>query len=73
MANVMGYGTKIISSPTMALNGEKKDEYRKLFNIPEDQSAVAVLLIGHTKEGADAVSNATERNPFDDVVSIITK
>ena len=70
-ANLMGYGTKIISSPTIALNGEKKDEYKKLLDIPADKSAVAVLLIGHPKESADSVTGATERNPFDDVVSMI--
>ena len=71
MANLLGYGTKIISSPTMALNGEKKDEYRELLGIPEDMSATAVLLIGHTEGAVDSVSGATERNPFDDVVSLI--
>jgi hypothetical protein len=71
MANVLGYGTKIISSPTMALNGDNKDEYRKLLGIPEEQSAVAVLLIGHSSDGADSVTSATERNPFDEVVSFV--
>ena len=71
MANVMGYGTKILSSPTIALNGEKKEEYKTLPGIPDDQSAVAVLLIGHAKRGAASVSEATERNPYDDVISTI--
>lgn len=48
-AQLMGYGTKIISSPTMALNGEKQDEYRELLGIPAEYSAVAVLLVGYSK------------------------
>ena len=71
MANVMGYGTKILSSPTMALNGEKKDEYKELLKIPKDQSVVAVLLVGHTKEPVDSMTGATERNPFGEVAGFI--
>jgi hypothetical protein len=71
MANVMGYGTKIISSPTIALNGDKKEEYKNLLEIPEDQSACVMLLIGHTDDTADSASGATERNAYEDVVSTI--
>lgn len=71
MANVMGYGTKIVSSPTIALNGEKKDEYKSILNIPDDQSAVAVLLVGHPADSIDTSSGATERNTYDDVVSLV--
>ena len=71
MANVMGYGTKIISSPTIALNGDKKEEYKKLLEIPEDQSAAVILLIGHAKDSPDSASGATERDVYEDVVSAI--
>jgi len=56
-AQLLGYGTKIIASPTIALNGEKQTEYRELLGIPDDMSAVCMLLIGKTDaEAYDAVS-----------------
>ena len=74
-AQLLGYGTKIISSPTMALNGEKQCEYRELLGIPEDMAAAAVLLIGHedssVDESIDGYTGATARNPLNDMVSYI--
>ena len=73
-AQLLGYGSKIISSPTMALNGANQDEYREILGIPADYSAVAVLLIGYeeTEVGtADAVTSATVRNPMDEVVTFV--
>ena len=70
-AQLLGYGTKIISSPTIALNGEEQEAFRELLGIPDDQSAVAVLLIGKadTSSDADAVSAATTRKDTDEVVT----
>ncbi len=68
-AQLLGYGTKIISSPTIALNGDNKAEYSELLGIPKDQSAAAVLLIGEEEKGTDAVSSATERNPMEETVT----
>ena len=72
-AQLLGYGTKIISSPTIALNGSNQDEFKELLNIPDDQKAVAVLLIGcvDTADQPDAVTGATERNSLDDLVDYI--
>ncbi len=70
-AQLLGYGTKIISSPTIALNGENQAEYKDLLGIPEDQAAVAVLLIGREASDVDAVSGATERNAMDEVATIV--
>lgn len=73
-AQILGYGTKILTSPTMALNGENKAEYAELLNIPEDQSVVAVLIVGKTasaEDAPDATSSATVRKAFDEVVTII--
>ena len=74
-AQLLGYGSKIISSPTIALNGEKQAEYRQLLGIPEDQSAAAILLIGKedvsVDETMDGYSGATERAPLDDVVTFV--
>lgn len=74
-AQLLGYGTKIISSPTIALNGEKQDEYRELLGIPEPHSAVAVLLVGYADttidETVDGYTGATARNPFEELVTYI--
>ena len=56
-AILLGYGTKIISSPTIVLNGENQDEYRELLGIPEDYSAVAVLLVGYAEEDVAEVAD----------------
>ena len=73
-AQLLGYGTKIISSPTIALNGEEQEAFRELLGIPDDQSAVAVLLIGKadTSSDADAVSAATTRKDTDEVVTKVS-
>jgi len=73
-AQLLGYGTKILTSPAMALNGENQEEYKTLLNIPENQKVVAVLLVGKAvsgEENPDALSSATTRNDFDDMVTII--
>ena len=74
-AQLLGYGTKIISSPTIALNGEKQAEYKELLGIPADQSAAAILLIGKedlsVDTTADSYTGATERNPLTEVVTYI--
>lgn len=74
-AQLLGYGTKIISSPTMALNAEKQAEYRQLLGIPENQSAVAVLLIGRedtsADESADGYTGATARKPSEELVTYV--
>ena len=74
-AILLGYGTKIISSPTIVLNGENQDEYRELLGIPEDYSAVAVLLVGYADEdvdeSADVYTGATERNSAEDMATYV--
>ena len=73
-AQLLGYGTKIISSPTIALNGAQQDTYRELLGIPEDQSAVAVLLVGmeDTSLDADAVTGATTRDAASELVTKVS-
>ncbi|MBQ9031392.1 MAG: nitroreductase family protein [Parasporobacterium sp.] len=68
-AQLLGYGTKIVSSPTMVLNGKRQEEFRELLNIPQDQSVAAVLMIGMPAEGYDAVSSASTRKPEQEIVS----
>lgn len=72
-AQLLGYGTKIMTAPTIALNN---DEYKEMLSVPEGQKIAAVLIVGKTateKDNPDAVSSATTRNAFDDVVTIISK
>ena len=75
-AQLLGYGTKIISSPTIALNGEKQVEYKELLGIPAEQQAAAILLVGMEDTSvdttADGYTGATERNPLDKLVTYIT-
>lgn len=71
-ALLLGYGTKIISSPTIVLNGDKQAEYKELLGIPEDMSAVCVLLVGQADDVEyDAVTSATVRNAEDELVTIV--
>ena len=73
-AQLLGYGTKILTAPTMALNGEKQEEYRQLLGIPEDYSAAAILLVGYADSSAgeaDGATGATERNPLDEQVTYV--
>lgn len=74
-AQLLGYGTKIISSPTLAVNGENQAAYREHLGIPENQAAAAFLLIGmedtSMDESADAYTSATPRNPLDEMVTYV--
>lgn len=55
-ANSLGYGAKVISSPTMVLNGERHDDICTEFGLDTSLQAVAVLLIGKADESVDASS-----------------
>ena len=74
-AQLLGYGSKIISSPTIALNGEKQSEYQALLGIPETYAAAAILLIGFEDpsmdETVDGYTGATARNPMDELVTYL--
>ena len=70
-AQLLGYGTKIMTAPTMALNN---DEYKALLSVPDEQNITAVLIVGKAateEDTPDAVSSATTRNDFNDMVTII--
>lgn len=67
----LGYGTKIVSSPSIALNGEKKAEFDKLLQVPEGYNNVAVLLIGHNDESVDTTTSASTRSTIDEKVKFI--
>ncbi len=74
-ARLLGYGAKIISSPTMVLNGDEKETYQELLDIPEDYSVVSVLLVGYEDTSIDtsidSVTGASVRNDASEVVSYV--
>jgi nitroreductase len=63
-AHGVGLGARIYDSPTGKINS-KKD----LFLIPSGYKAVMVLRIGNTDKSVDAVSAATPRKKFEEVVN----
>ena len=75
-AQLLGYGTKILTSPTMVLNGQERETYRELLDIPDDQAAAAVLLIGKEdtslSEETDGVTGPSVRSAYEDMVTLLT-
>ena len=70
-AKALGYGAKIISSPTMQLNGSNHDELCEKLGVDPSYTAVAVLLIGHESETVDGDSSASVRSAMDEKVNIV--
>ena len=70
-ANALGCGSKIVSAPTMALNGEKHDEICEKLGVDKAYKAVAVLLLGYTDTDVDGATGASVRNAMDEKVSFI--
>ena len=68
-ASALGYGTKIVSSPTMTLNGTNHDALCEKLGVDPSLTALAVLLIGYTD--VDAVSTASVRSTMEEKVSFI--
>ena len=56
---------KIVSSPTMSLNGQNHDEICEKLGVNKRLQAVAVLLIGIPDESEDAVSSASVQEDLD--------
>ena len=67
----LGYGTKVITSPTMTLNGANHDQICEKLGVDTSLTAVAVLLVGKADVTVDGVSGASTRADFDSKVSII--
>ena len=57
----------------MVLNDTKQAEYKELLGIPDDYSAVAVLLVGYEDttidETVDGYTAATTRNSLENMVT----
>lgn len=70
-ASSLGYGVKIVSSPTRTLNGENHDALCEKLGVDSSMQAAAVLLIGRADGGVDATSGATTREAFESKTSII--
>ena len=70
-ANALGYGTKIISSPTMSLNGENHDALCEKLGVDPALSAVAVLLVGVADTEVDGATGATTRNAVEEKASFV--
>ena len=68
-AAALGYGVKIVSSPTMTLNGADHDTICEKLGVDKSLQAVAVLLIGPAD--TDAVTSATTRETLETRATII--
>lgn len=68
-ANALGYGAKIVSAPTMTLNGENHDAICEQLGIDTSLQAVAVVLIG--TPDADTVSTASVRKTIEEKVTYV--
>lgn len=67
----LGYGVKIVSSPTSILNGTDHDAICEKLGVDSSMQAAAVLLIGYTDENVDAVSGASSRDSLELKTKII--
>lgn len=67
----LGYGVKIVSSPTMTLNGSDHDAICEKLGMDPSMQAVAVLLIGRADDSVDATSSATTRDDLESKTRLI--
>jgi hypothetical protein len=69
-ARALGYGAKIVSSPTMQFNGANHDAICEKLGVDKAYTVVAVLLIGRETE-TDAVSGASARGTVEEKAVIV--
>ena len=67
----LGYGAKIISSPTMTLNGADHDAICEKLGVDPSLTAVAVLLVGKKDESVDGATGASVRADLSEKAVII--
>lgn len=70
-AKALGYGAKIVSSPTMQLNGDDHDALCAALGVDPSFEAVAVLLIGREDAATDATTGASARSGIEEKVSFV--
>ena len=63
-AHGLGLGARIYGSPAGNINSQKE-----AYQIPSGYKAVVVLRVGNVARTADAVSSATTRKGFDEIVN----
>ena len=66
-AQSLGLGARIYFNPLTKINSSMKQSLQ----IPDGYRAVAVLRVGHIESNVDAVSAASPRNSFEDVVTFL--
>ena len=66
-AQSLGLGARIYAGPIGNINSTMK----QTLQIPDGYRAVVVLRVGHIENVADAVSTATPRNSYEDVVTFL--
>ena len=70
-AHALGYGTKIVSSPTMSLNGDNHDALCEKLGADPAYQAVAVLLLGRPDTDVDGYAGASVRSDIAEKVSFV--
>ena len=63
----LGLGARIYTGPIANVNATMK----QTLQVPNGYKAVAVLRIGHIEKNVDAVSAASPRNSYEDVVTFL--
>ena len=71
-ARALGYATKIETTAARTVRNDRSGQWAELLGIPSDKACRAALFIGHADEDADAVTSASTRNAFDQVVTFIS-
>ena len=67
----LGYGAKVVSSPTMTLNGAEHDAICERLGVDPALKAVAVLLIGKPDTTVDGASGASTRASLEEKATVI--
>ena len=74
MAQLLGYGTKIETSPATAIN-DNIATFGEVLGIPENQKAKTIIKIGKVdtsiNETVDGFTSATTRNAFDEMAKLV--
>ena len=67
----LGYGAKLVSSPTLSLNGADHDAICAKLGVDPSLTAVTVLLVGKPDMTVDGVTGASPREGLGEKTSII--
>ena len=70
-ARSLGYGSKIETSPTRMIRNDQSGTWDQRLGIPEGKTAAATVYIGHKASDTDAISSASTRFAFEDMVKYV--